>query len=94
MEEQQVRFVIALTEPNANNIITSCYPAVHGGMGCSQKSFKVVWRCHQLPSGFLVNDTLRRVLRLSANDKGDNEITSGAMYRYPSIYITPEENLS
>ena len=28
-----------------------------------------------------------------ANDKGDNEMISGAVHRSPSIYITAEENL-
>ena len=27
-----------------------------------------------------------------ANDKGDNEITPGAVYRSPGIYLTAEEN--
>ena len=55
-------------------------PAVHGAMDCGQKSFKLVWRCHQLLSGFLAIDQLIRVSRqshLSANDKGDNEIIPG-----------------
>ena len=29
------------------------YPAVYGAMGCGQKNFKLVWRCHQLLSRFL-----------------------------------------
>ena len=29
-----------------------------------------------------------------ANDKGDNEMILGAVYRYPSICLTAEENLS
>ena len=33
-------------------------PAVHGVMGCSQKRFKLVWRCHQLLSGFLAKSHL------------------------------------
>ena len=52
-------------------------PAVHGAMGCSQKSFKLVWRCHQLLSGFLAKGHLSRVScqsRFLANDKGDYEI--------------------
>ena len=31
---------------------------VHGAMGCSQESFKLVWRCHQLLFGFLAKDNL------------------------------------
>ena len=29
--------------------------AAHGAIGCGQKSFKLVWGCHQLLSGFLAN---------------------------------------
>jgi hypothetical protein len=43
-------------------------------MGCGQKSFKLVWWCHQLLSGFLANDHLPQVSRLSANDKDDNDV--------------------
>ena len=32
-------------------------PAVNGAMDCGQKSFKQVWRCHQLMSGFLPKAT-------------------------------------
>ena len=34
---------------------------VHGAMGCGQWSFKLVWRCHQLLSGFLAKGHLPRV---------------------------------
>ena len=40
-------------------------PVVHGTMGCGQKSFKLVWRCHQLLSGFLVKGQLPRVSQQS-----------------------------
>ena len=52
---------------------------VHGAMGCAQKSFKPMWRCHQLVSGFLANGHLPRVLcqSLSANNRGNNEMISG-----------------
>ena len=30
--------------------------------------------------------------RLSANDKGDNEMISGAVHRSPGVYLTAEEN--
>ena len=40
-------------------------PAVHGVMGCSQRSCKLVWRCHQPLSGLLAKDHLPRVLRQS-----------------------------
>ena len=36
-------------------------PVFHGAMGCGQKSFKLVWWCHQLLSGFLTKDHLPRV---------------------------------
>ena len=45
---------------------------VHGAMGCGQKSFKLVWRCHQLLSGFLAKGYLPRLSRqsrLSTNDR-------------------------
>ena len=45
--------------------------AVHGAMGCGQKSFKLVWWCHQLLSGLLADGHLPRVSRqscLSAKD--------------------------
>ena len=29
--------------------------------------------------------------RMSANDKGDNEMISGAVHRYPGIYLIAEE---
>ena len=34
------------------------YPAFHGAMGCSQKSFMLVWQRHQLMSMFQVNGHL------------------------------------
>ena len=43
----------------------------------AKKTFKLMFRCHQLLSGFLPKGHLRRVSdqsRLSAKDKGDNEI--------------------
>ena len=47
------------------------------------------------PSGFLAKSHLPCVLRqsrLSANDKGDDEMIQGIVHRYPCIYLTPEEN--
>ena len=38
-------------------------------MGCGQNSFKLVWRWHQLLSGFLAKGDLPRVLCLLANDR-------------------------
>ena len=69
-----------------------CY---HGAMGCDQKNFKLVWRCHQLLSRFFVKGYLHRVSRQShilGNDKGDNEMIQGTVHRYPGIYLTAEEN--
>ena len=40
----------------------------------AKKSFKFVWPCHQVLSGSLSKNHLTRVSRLSANDKGDNEM--------------------
>ena len=40
-------------------------PVVHGAMGCGQKSFKFVWWCHQLLSGFSAKGHLSRVSRQS-----------------------------
>ena len=58
----------------------SC-PWSHGR--CGQKSFKLVWRCHQLLSGFLAKGHLPRVASVTsvANYKDDNEMILGAVYR-------------
>ena len=39
--------------------------SVHGAMGCGQKSLGLVWRCHQLLSGFLAKGHLPRMSRQS-----------------------------
>ena len=60
----------------------------------AKKIFKLVWRYHQLLSGFLVKDHLPQVSHqycLSANDKGDNEMISEAVYRSLGIYLITEE---
>ena len=52
-----------------------------------KKSFKLVWQCHQLLSGFIANDHLPRVSSqscLSANDKGINKMTWKTSARLPS----------
>ena len=46
-------------------LISSQFPVVHWAMGCGQKNFKLVWRCHQLLSGFIAKDHLPRVSRQS-----------------------------
>ena len=46
-------------------------------------------------SGFLVNDHLPRVSRqsrLSAKDKGDNEVKLADVHWSPGIYLKAEEN--
>ena len=61
----------------------------------AKKSFKLVWRCHQFPSGFLTKGHLPQVScqsHLPANDKGDNEMIPGAVHRTPGIYLIAEEN--
>ena len=66
-----------------------------GTIGSSQKSVMIVWRYHQLLLRFLINCHLLQVSResrLSANDKGDNEMKLVAVDRYPGIYLTDEEN--
>ena len=68
---------------------------VHGAMGCGQKTFKFGWRYHQLLSGFLAKGYLPRVslhLRLSAIDRGGNEIIPSAVHRSPGICLTAEKN--
>jgi hypothetical protein len=60
-------------------------------MGCDQKTFKLVFSAI-LASGHLPR--LSRQLRLSANDKGDNEIIHGAGQSFPDIYLITEENLA
>ena len=39
---------------------------LHGDMDCGQNSFKLVWRCYQIQSGFLANGHLSRVSRQSS----------------------------
>ena len=51
--------------------------------------------CHQFFSMFLANCHLSQVSyqsHLSANDKGNNEVTLGAVHRSPGIYLMAEEN--
>ena len=56
--------------------------------GCRQKSSKWVWRCNgHLWSVFCQSCQ-------SANDKGDNEVKSGAVHRYPDIYLTKSRKTS
>ena len=56
-------------------------------MGCGQKSFKLVWRCLQLLSGFLAKG------HFGANNTGDNEMIPGAVHRSAGICVNAEKNL-
>ena len=72
----------------------TCCPRSHGLW--AKKSFKLMWRCHQLLSGFLANGHLPRVSRQSClltNDKSENEMIPGAVHIFPGIYLTAGENL-
>ena len=75
-----------------SNIDASC-PWSPGG--CGQKSFKLVWWCHWLLSGFLAKGLTPSVTSLTsvANDKSDNEMIPGAVHRSPGICLQAEENL-
>ena len=67
-------------------------PAVHVAMGCGQRSSKLVWRCHQLLSGFLAQDHFPRVSRQSRLSANDNELIPGAVHNSLGIYLIAEEN--
>ena len=71
---------------------TTCCPGSHGlrPKKRKKKKLQLVWRCHQLLSGFLSKDHFPRVS--VANDKGDNEIILGAVHRSHGICLTAEEN--
>ena len=97
-----VQVVIASNEIGRRNFppesfiqVNMFLPAVHGAMDCSQnKSFKLVCRCHQLLTGFLVKGHLPQVSHQScllANDKVDNETIPGAVHRTSGIYLAAEE---
>ena len=58
------------------------------------KRFTLVLWCHQLLSGILAKGHLPQMLRqsrLSANDKGDNEVKPEPVHWSPSICITAEK---
>ena len=52
-ERERVRIV-------SESLAFSDNAAFHGAMGCGQKSFKIVWWCHELLSGFLAKGNLPR----------------------------------
>ena len=63
-------------------------------MGCGQKSFMLVWLCHEIRYGLLANGHLSRVSRQSrllANGNGDNEEKPGTVHRSPGVYLVKEE---
>ena len=69
-------------------------PTVYEATRCGKK-IKIVWRGHQLLPKFLANGYLPRVShqsRLSANDKGDNEMIPAVVHISPGIYLIAEEN--
>ena len=49
------------TEALRDAIVGSERPVVHGAIGSGQKSFMLLWRCHQLLSWFLAKDHFPRV---------------------------------
>ena len=62
-------------------------------MGCGQKNFTLLYRCHQLLSGFLAKAQMTRVSSQSllyANNKGDNEMIPQAVHR-SGICLTAED---
>ena len=67
--------------------------AVHGAMGCSQKSYMLIRRFHQHLSLKFVNHAVHGALgpRLWANDKGDHGMIPVTMHRYSGIYLMAEE---
>ena len=66
-------------------------PATHGAVGCSLKSFTLLWRCKKYLFGFLDCDHLPRLCRKSAN-KGDNEMILGSIHRSPGICLIVKGN--
>ena len=84
-----------MTYRKISNNVTINYPFYMEPWAAVKKSFKLVWRCHHLLSGFLAKGHLPRVLcqsRLLATDKGDSEIKPRNVHRSPGIYITAVEN--
>ena len=66
-------------------------------MGCVQKFYKdglaVPPARVRVPSQWPLAPTVTSITS-DANDKGDNEMIPGAVYRSPGICLTAEENLS
>ena len=51
-------------------MINVVLPVVRGAMGCGQKNFQLVWRCHDLLSGFLAKRHLPPVSQSSQSQQG------------------------
>ena len=56
----------------------------------AKKNFQLVWRCHQLLSGFLAKDHLPRVLRQS-HQSLMIRVVLGTGHRSPGICLTAEK---
>ena len=68
---------------------------VHSAMVCDHTCFMLVWRFHQLISGFLAKGRLPRVSRksrLMTNVKDLNEVKRETVHRSPGMYLMSEEN--
>ena len=61
--------------------------AIHGATGCSKKSFKQIWQCHQLLSGFPSQKSLVPSIMSVAN-----EMIPGTAHRSPGIWLIAEKN--
>ena len=62
----------------------------------AKKKFQPKWRSHQLLFGFLAKGHLSQVprqSRISANNKGDNEIIQGTVQKSPGIYLAANKSL-
>ena len=81
--------LVCVAVPPAPVRVPSQKPLNLLSMDCGQKSFKLVWRCHQPLSGFLAKGHL---VTSVGNYKGDNEMVPEAVNRSPGICFTAEEN--
>ena len=75
-------------------MIVILFFGIYGAIDGGQENLTLVWRYRQPLSEFLAKGHLHqgsRPSRLSANDKGDNEVKPGAVHRSPGICLTTEE---
>ena len=70
----------------ADGGVSHLIPCCPRSSGLPQKSFKLVWWCHQLLSGFLAKDNFPGVSRQSA-DKCGNETMPGDVNRSPGDFL-------